>query len=60
LECAPNIAVMKHGQNEGGWREKSDKRTQTDQPFKGWMRRGRRRRLLNDHKSERNGDSAQK
>jgi hypothetical protein len=37
LECAPNVAVMKPGQNESGWREKSDKRTQTDQQAKGWM-----------------------
>ena len=37
LESAPNVRVMKHGQNESGWREKGDKRAQTDQQAESWM-----------------------
>jgi len=37
LECAPNVRVMEHDQNESGWSENGDKRAQTDQQAESWM-----------------------
>jgi hypothetical protein len=37
LECAPNVTVMKHNQNESVWRQNGDKRAQTDQQAERWM-----------------------